>query len=155
MTQVTTWLSDPMILGAIVWTGAITTALTVYMETLALKTLTAADTTLIFSTEPLWGAAFASVVMGEQFGAPAVAGGALIMAGCLVSNLGLDGMRDIMKSPQVANSPFGKLVMGSGMAGAVGGVMTSLSSGVEMAEASELHVIEAVEEVISKTTDVL
>jgi drug/metabolite transporter (DMT)-like permease len=100
MTQATTWLSDPMILAAIVWTGVITTALTVYMETLALKTLSAADTTLIFSTEPLWAAAFASVVMGEQFGGPAMAGGAFILAGCLVSNLGLDGIRNMVQSPQ-------------------------------------------------------
>jgi drug/metabolite transporter (DMT)-like permease len=155
MTQVTNWLTDPMILGALVWTGAITTALTVYMETLALKTLSAADTTLIFSTEPLWGAAFASVVLGEHFGAPAIAGGALILAGCLVSNLGLNGMRDIVQSPQVTESAFGRKLMGTGVAGAIGGWVTSLSSGLQMAEASELDVIEAVEEVISKTTDML
>jgi drug/metabolite transporter (DMT)-like permease len=148
MTQVTTWLTDPMVLGAIVWTGAITTALTVYMETLALKTLSAADTTLIFSTEPLWGAAFASVVMGEQFGGPAMAGGAFILAGCLVSNLGLDGIYNMVKSP-LAGRP--------GVAAAIGGWMTTLApGGVEIAEASELHAIEeAVEEVISKSTDLL
>jgi drug/metabolite transporter (DMT)-like permease len=155
MSQVTAWLSDPMILGAIVWTGAITTALTVYMETLALKTLSAADTTLIFSTEPLWGAACASLVMGEQFGGSAIAGGALILAGCIVSNLGLDGIRDIVQSPQVTKSPLGKLVMSSGVACSIGGWVTSLSSGLEMAEATELNVIEAVEDVITKTTDLL
>jgi hypothetical protein len=52
--QLQLWLSDPMILASLFWTGCITTALTVYMETIALKTLSAAETTLIFSTEP-WG----------------------------------------------------------------------------------------------------
>jgi drug/metabolite transporter (DMT)-like permease len=155
MTQVTAWLTDPMILGAIVWTGAITTALTVYFETIALRTLSAADTTLIFSTEPLWGAAFASLILGEQFGAPAIAGGALILAGCIVSTLGLDGMKKIVMPQEGTSGSSNNILVSSGVAGALGGWVTSLSSGLEMAEASELNVIEAVEEVISKTTDVL
>lgn len=88
MSQITGWLTDPMIFGALFWTGCITTALTVYMETLALKTLSAAETTMIFSTEPLWGAAFASVVVGEHLGLGAGMGAALILSGCLFSNMG-------------------------------------------------------------------
>lgn len=90
--QILGWCQDPKILLALFWTGCITTALTVYMETLALKTLSAAETTLIFSTEPLWGAACASVVMGEQLGMGTLGGGAMILAGCVVSNLGLEGI---------------------------------------------------------------
>jgi drug/metabolite transporter (DMT)-like permease len=151
MDQVVKWVSDPMILAALVWTGAVTTALTVYMETLALKTLSAADTTLIFSTEPLWGAAFAAVVMGEQFGNAAIAGGALIVTGCLVSNLGIDGLRRIVDSPQVSENPIGRLVR-SGLAGALGGWVTSLAPGVAMVESTEL---EGVEEVVTKVTDIM
>jgi drug/metabolite transporter (DMT)-like permease len=83
------WLQDPMIWFALFWTGVITTAMTVYMETLALKTLSAAETTLIFSSEPVSGAAFAAVVMGERFGPSAIVGSLLILSGCLFSNLGL------------------------------------------------------------------
>jgi drug/metabolite transporter (DMT)-like permease len=83
------WLQDPQILFALFWTGCITTALTVYMETLALKTLSAAETTLIFSTEPIWGAACASVIVGEVLGPESLIGGALILGGCLISNLDL------------------------------------------------------------------
>lgn len=93
MHQLQLWLSDPMILASLVWTGCITTALTVYMETIALKTLSAAETTLIFSTEPLWGTAFAAAVMGEQLGPAAAAGAALILSGCVFSNLGLTGIQ--------------------------------------------------------------
>jgi len=93
MSQVISWISDPMILGALCWTGLVTTAFTVYLETLALKTLTAAETTMIFSTEPLFGATFAAAVMGETFGPSAIIGGALILAGCIFSNLDFDSFQ--------------------------------------------------------------
>ena len=75
-------------LQSIVWTGLITTALTVYMETIALKTLSAAETTILFSTEPIFGSVCASVVLGETFGATGYVGGVMILAGCLYSNMG-------------------------------------------------------------------
>jgi drug/metabolite transporter (DMT)-like permease len=96
MAQATEWLSQPQVLFGLFWTGCITTALTVYMETLALKTLSAAETTLIFSTEPLWGTLFASLVMGEQLGVDSATGAALILMGCLFSNLGIDGIKDTL-----------------------------------------------------------
>lgn len=88
--QVRAWLTDPAVFGALLWTGVVTTALTVYMETLALKTLSAAETTMIFSTEPLWGAAFAAAVLGERFGPEAAVGAGLILTGIAYSNVGLD-----------------------------------------------------------------
>lgn len=94
--QLQQWLSDPHIVGALLWTGAVTTALSVYMETLALKTLSAAETTLIFSTEPVWGSLFAAWFMGETFGWDAWAGGALILTACVYSNLGWQGLRDLV-----------------------------------------------------------
>jgi len=94
--QLVAWVTDPTILAALFWTGVVTTALTIYMETLALKTLSAAETTLIFSTEPLWGTAFAVAVMGETLGTNAVAGGVIILSGCLYSNLGMGGLMSIL-----------------------------------------------------------
>jgi len=68
------------------------------METLALETLSAAETTLIFSTEPLWGTAFAVAVMGEQMGMNAAVGAGLILTACIYSNLGIDGLQDMWNS---------------------------------------------------------
>lgn len=82
-------LSQPWIWAGLFWTGCITTALTVYMETVALKTLSAAETTLIFSTEPVWGSLTAALLLGETFGLSAYTGGGLILAGCILSNLEL------------------------------------------------------------------
>lgn len=98
--QLQLWLSDPMTLAALFWTGCITTALTVYMETIALKTLSAAETTLIFSTEPLWGTAFAAAVMGEQLGPAAAAGSFFIISGCVYSNLGFKGIQSFLFPPK-------------------------------------------------------
>ena len=89
-------LHNPTILLGLVWTGVISTALTVYMETVALKTLSAAETTLIFSTEPLWGTAFAALIMHEQLGIDAGIGALLILTGCVFSNLGIKGIQELV-----------------------------------------------------------
>jgi len=92
LSMIQTWLSTPSILGSLVWTGVITTAFTVFLETLALKNLSAAETTLLFSTEPIWGSLFASVVMGEVFGPQGFAGAGVILFSCLYSSGGLDAL---------------------------------------------------------------
>ena len=96
------WFSDPSLLFSLFWTGVVTTALTIYMETLALKTLSAADTTLIFSTEPVFGAAFASAVMGEQLGMGAGLGAFLIITACIYGNLGMKGIQSLLSSSVTA-----------------------------------------------------
>ena len=60
--------SDWQILAAVLWTGLVTTALTSYGENFAMKSLSSAETTVIFSTEPLWGTAFAALYFGEHIG---------------------------------------------------------------------------------------
>lgn len=91
------WMTNSSVLFSIFWTGIITTALTIYMETKAMETLSAAETTLIFSTEPLWGTAFASLVFGEQLGPNVALGAAFILTACLYSNLGMEGLSNLWK----------------------------------------------------------
>ena len=88
ISQIVEWVSDPSILGALFWTGCVTTAFTLFLETVALATLSASETTMIFSTEPLFGMGFAALVAGEELGIGATVGAFLILLGCLVSNLG-------------------------------------------------------------------
>jgi len=92
-----TVLSDPTIFFSLLWCGIITTALTVYLETVALKTLSAAETTIIFSTEPLWGTACAVALMGEILELNSVIGASFIIAACIFSNLGLDGLSSLLQ----------------------------------------------------------
>jgi len=91
------WLTNPTILFSLFWTGVITTALTIYMENKAMETLSAAEATVIFATEPLWGTAFAAVVMSEQLGINSAIGAAFIMSACFYSNLGKDGITRVAK----------------------------------------------------------
>lgn len=90
------WLTDPSTMFSLFWTGCIATALTIYMENMALESLSAAETTLIFSTEPLWGTAFAAAIMGEEMGVNAGVGAVFILTACLYSNLGVEGFRKML-----------------------------------------------------------
>jgi drug/metabolite transporter (DMT)-like permease len=155
--QVISWVTDPIILGALVWTGVVTTALTVWMETTALKTLSAAETTLIFSTEPLWGTAFASIIMGEHLGLSAAAGALLIVAGCIFSNLGVDGLKQVLTKQDPASK-----VTYTGLLSAFGGFLVTLSGASVLAGetmidtiSNEIEAIEYVEEVISSASESL
>lgn len=92
---VISYMSNPMILGSLLWTGLITTACTIYMETIALKSISASETTLILSTEPLWGSVFAAILMGETFGIDSGIGGIFIIIGCIYSSLGYNGIQQL------------------------------------------------------------
>ena len=94
LSQVVEWLTNPVILGVVCWTGLVTTALTVYMETIALKTLSAAETTMLLSAEPIFGGACAAVVLGEQFGIGGFIGAAMVLGGCIASNINMGGASD-------------------------------------------------------------
>ena len=86
LSQVVEWLTNPVILGVVCWTGLVTTALTVYMETIALKTLSATETTMLLSAEPIFGGACAAVVLGEQFGIGGFIGAAMVLGGCIAQS---------------------------------------------------------------------
>jgi len=75
--------TDGRLVPALIWTSVFTTALTVWLETKALGKLSSSETTLLFSTEPLWGAAFAHAALGEHLDPNIFVGGALILAACL------------------------------------------------------------------------
>ena len=81
-------LSEHNVQLALAWTGLVTTALTVFLETMALGKLPSAEVTVLFSTEPLWGTAFAAVALGEQIGMNTIAGGSLIMAAVATRTFG-------------------------------------------------------------------
>jgi len=85
--QIMDWFSDPFIIGSLVWAGLISTALALYLETVALKVVSATELTLLMTTTSLWGAAFAFVSLGEVLNPTGMVGGLLIMGGCILGNL--------------------------------------------------------------------
>ena len=70
--------------------GAVTTAGCVYLETVALTLLESQEATLMYSTEPVWGAVFAYLLLGETLSPSATAGAGLILASTVVGSLGVD-----------------------------------------------------------------
>jgi drug/metabolite transporter (DMT)-like permease len=81
------WMGDPFILGTLAWTGLICTALALYLETVALKVVSAQELTLLMTTISLWGASFAYIGIGEVMSPAGMVGGLLIMAGCVLGNI--------------------------------------------------------------------
>lgn len=90
--QFTNIISDWHVPLAIAWTGIVTTALTSFGENIAMKQLDAAESTVIYSTEPLWGAAFASVTLGEHIGWNTILGAVLILTACAWRTVGVQVM---------------------------------------------------------------
>lgn len=82
-----TLLHLPLLTISLLWTGLGSTALAIYLETVALKAISATELTILMTSVSLWGSAFAYVTMGEVLSPSGMAGGALLLAGCLVSSL--------------------------------------------------------------------
>lgn len=81
-------LLDWHVIAAIVWTGVVTTAFTSYGENVAMKKLSATESVVIYSTEPIWGTAFAALTLHEAIGWNTLVGALLIISACLWSTLG-------------------------------------------------------------------
>ena len=106
MTAVLALLWLPFIERRLVWTpglvsgvffmGVVASALGLNVQSWAQARTTAVRTALIFSTEPVFAAAYAALVTGERLGPREWTGGGLILLGILVAEVGaavLDRLR--------------------------------------------------------------
>jgi drug/metabolite transporter (DMT)-like permease len=80
-------LSSPVALGGILYTGLITTALALWVESIAFAKVPATDASLILTTEPLFAAALGAVALGETFGVSDYVGASLIVGACALATL--------------------------------------------------------------------
>lgn len=71
--------------SAVVYLGLVATALTTWLQAHGQRRVGAAESALIYTTEPLWAAGFAWLQLGESLGALGVAGALLIVGATLVS----------------------------------------------------------------------
>jgi drug/metabolite transporter (DMT)-like permease len=85
LSVLTQWLTNPFILKALLWTGLISTAFALYLETVALSVVSAAELTVLMTSVSLWGSAFAYVTMHELLPPIGLAGGLLILGGCALT----------------------------------------------------------------------
>ena len=74
--------------------GILTTAGCIYLETVALTLLASQEATLMYSTEPVWGALFAYLILGETLTKSASFGAAMILLSTVVGSAGAGGGDD-------------------------------------------------------------
>jgi drug/metabolite transporter (DMT)-like permease len=85
----TTWVAaDGRLVVAILYTGLVTTSLTVWLQTVALARVSSSEVVVILSTEPFFASVMASRLIGEPMRGMAAVGGALIFLACVVNELG-------------------------------------------------------------------
>jgi len=78
------YLIEPHRLGAIAWTGLMTTVVAIYFQGIALQVASATEAALTFASEPVWASLFGAWLLGEQLTDDSYAGGAVILAACLL-----------------------------------------------------------------------
>ncbi|KAM2658476.1 hypothetical protein EV2_021183 [Malus domestica] len=65
------------------YSGIFSTGLCLWVEMAAMRDVSATETAIIYSLEPVWGAAFAWFLLGERWGATGWVGAALVLGGSL------------------------------------------------------------------------
>ena len=79
------YMIEPHRIGAILWTGIMTTVVAIFFEGLALETASATEAALTFSSEPVWASLFGAWLLHEQLNLDSYVGGAIILTACLLS----------------------------------------------------------------------
>ena len=85
--------------SAVALTGILATALAFLVQSWAQKSTTAVSTAVIFAMEPVTAAAFSWWLIGEKLSLLAIAGGALIIIGMLVAELGIPRLTKSANAP--------------------------------------------------------
>lgn len=75
-------LASPLALGGILYTGLITTAAALWVESIAFAKVPATDASIILTTEPLVAALVGALTLGETFGTSDYVGASLIVGAC-------------------------------------------------------------------------
>ena len=75
------------VLGAVLWTGLISTSLNFFVELTALGKVNPSEASVLLASEPLWAALFAATFFGSHLSLSDGVGGILIVAACLVNAL--------------------------------------------------------------------
>jgi drug/metabolite transporter (DMT)-like permease len=78
---------DPAFVAAISYMILFATLVTFTVQTWAQTKMSATHAAVIFALEPVWTAIFAAIILSERLGGRGFAGGALVIAGIIVSEL--------------------------------------------------------------------
>jgi drug/metabolite transporter (DMT)-like permease len=81
---------------SLLYTGLISSALAVVIESAALEHVSSEETSVIFSTEPLFAAATSAVVLGERLKPTGILGGAAILSACLLTQVDVTALATVL-----------------------------------------------------------
>jgi len=81
---------------SLLYTGLISSALAVVIESAALEYVSSEETSIIFSTEPLFAAATSAVVLGERLKPSGILGGFVILSACLLTQVDLTSLATVL-----------------------------------------------------------
>jgi drug/metabolite transporter (DMT)-like permease len=82
-------MHNQFVLGSLLYTGLVTTAGAIFLQSLAFKRVPATDVSIILTSEPIFAAALAAVMLGETVHSSDIMGGFLIISACLNNELKL------------------------------------------------------------------
>jgi len=78
------YMIEPHRIGAIAWTGIMTTVVAIYFEGIALQKASATEAALIFASEPVWASLFGAWLLHEKLGLNSYIGGFAILSACIL-----------------------------------------------------------------------
>lgn len=78
-------LASPAAMAGILYTGLITTAAALWVESIAFTKVPATDASIILTTEPLIAASISAIALGERFGNSDYVGASLIFGACALA----------------------------------------------------------------------
>jgi drug/metabolite transporter (DMT)-like permease len=90
-------------IGALLYLTLLATVLTTWLQSRFQKDTTPTRAVVIFSIEPVWASIIAAVAIGESLTGTGIAGGALILAGVLLSEL--SERIPVLNRPLLADQP--------------------------------------------------
>lgn len=102
-------LDSPTALACLFYTGAITTAGCIWAQSVSFKRVSAADASVIISTEPVWAIAVGFVLLGEKLTQFDLFGGFLIILAGLSYEFNLVDKFVNRPKPQEEQPEYGKL----------------------------------------------
>lgn len=96
-------------LAGVIYLGLVTTALSNYLQTLGQKRIPAERAAVLYALDPVYGAMFAYLLLGESLGPQGIAGAALVTVAAIWSNQS-DQKRTAAKTGDEKDSEQGELL---------------------------------------------
>jgi drug/metabolite transporter (DMT)-like permease len=78
---------------ALAWTGLISTSANFALEVAALGRVSSSEATVFLSTEPIWAAIFAAVLLGNTMTSNEYVGGSLMILACLIGSVSANDIK--------------------------------------------------------------